>query len=197
MAMRHYTLVGLALSMVFALSAVAPAQMAMHESASPASLEQRPAAVKIAEAVSAGPAEVAKNARVVEMGKQGQLIELRPGTNAWTCMPKQGDTMPAMCADPASMQWMKDFQQHKPKPTNLVPGITYMLVGATQRSDSDPYDKSSPLISIGPHWMIIWPFDPKITGLPTTHRSTGAYIMWAGTPYAHVHVMGAPSGNIR
>src|SRR3981189_2008264 len=67
-----------------------------------------------------------------------------------------------------------------------------MLAGATQRSDSDPYDKTSPPITVGPHWMIMWPFDPKTTGLPITHRDTGAYIMWAGSPYAHVHIMGRP-----
>ena len=56
-----------------------------------------------------------------------------------------------------------------------------MLAGATQRSDSDPLDKTGPPIRIGPHWMI-----------PTTHRPTGAYIMFAGRPWAHVHVMGNP-----
>jgi hypothetical protein len=29
-------------------------------------------------------------------------------------------------------------------------------------------------------------------GLPTTHKPSGAYIMWAGSPYAHLHVMGRP-----
>jgi hypothetical protein len=67
-----------------------------------------------------------------------------------------------------------------------------MLAGATQRSDSDPFDKTDPPIRIGPHWMILWPFDPKTSGLPTVHKATGAYIMYAGTPWAHVHVMGAP-----
>jgi NAD(P)-dependent dehydrogenase (short-subunit alcohol dehydrogenase family) len=28
-----------------------------------------------------------------------------------------------------------------------------MLVGATQRSDSDPNDKTSPPITVGPHWI--------------------------------------------
>ena len=42
-----------------------------------------------------------------------------------------------------SMQWAADFAAHKPKPTNTVPGITYMLAGATQHSDSDPYDRTS------------------------------------------------------
>jgi hypothetical protein len=30
------------------------------------------------------------------------------------------------------------------------------LAGATQRSDSDPYDTTSKPIAIGPHWMIMW-----------------------------------------
>jgi hypothetical protein len=59
-------------------------------------------------------------------------------------------------------------------------------------SDSDPHDMTSIPIEVGPHWMIMWPFDPKTTGLPTTHKPTGAYIMWAGSPYAHLHVMGRP-----
>jgi len=34
-----------------------------------------------------------------------------------------------------------------------------MLAGATQRSDSDPYDQISQPVAIGPHWMIMWAFD--------------------------------------
>jgi hypothetical protein len=97
-----------------------------------------------------------------------------------------------MCVDAASLQWFADAKAHKPKPTNTVPGITYMLAGASQRSDSDPTDTTSMPIDVGPHWMIMWPFDPKTTGLPTTHKPTGAYIMWAGSPYAHLHIMGRP-----
>jgi hypothetical protein len=115
--------------------------------------------------------------------------------DGFTCLPGRGDTHPPMCADQPSMQWFEDFAAHRPKPTNTVPGVTYMLAGATQRSDSNPYDDSSPLIKIGPHWMIMWPFDPTTTGLPNSHRSTGAYIMWSGTPDAHLHVMGNPYGH--
>src|SRR5579863_5704128 len=150
--------------------------------------------IKIARALAAAPPDVAKAATVAEMDSAGKMTILRAGTNGFTCMPgdPSGVGQPAMCADQASMQWFKDFAEHKPKPTNTVPGITYMLAGATQRSDSDPNDTTSPPIAIGPHWMIMWPFDPKTTGLPTTHRPMGAYIMWAGTPYAHVHIMGRP-----
>jgi hypothetical protein len=149
---------------------------------------------KIARALSAAPADVAQSARVVDNDAQGKMIVLREGTNGFTCMPGNPKVIgdPPMCSDAASMQWAADFKAHKPKPTNTVPGITYMLAGATQRSDSNPYDKTSPAIQVGPHWMIMWPFDPKATGLPVTHKDTGAYIMWAGSPYAHLHVMGHP-----
>jgi hypothetical protein len=63
--------------------------------------------------------------------------------------------VPPMCEDAASMQRGADFKARKPKPTNSVPGITYMLAGATQRSDSNPYDKTSPPIAVGPLWMIM------------------------------------------
>jgi hypothetical protein len=152
---------------------------------------------KIERAMSAGPPEIARSAKIIDKDSMGHIMVLREGSNGFTCMPGNPDMIgdPAMCADEPSMQWAADFAAHKPKPTNTVPGITYMLAGATQRSDSDPYDKTSPPITVGPHWMIMWPFDPKATGLPTTHRDSGAYIMWAGSPYAHVHVMGRPEGN--
>ena len=47
-------------------------------------------------------------------------------------------------------------------------------------------------LAIGPHWMIMMPFDPKTTGLPITYSDTGSYIMWAGTRSAHLHIMGRP-----
>jgi hypothetical protein len=149
---------------------------------------------KIARALSAGPPDVAKAATVAEMDSQVKMTILRAGTNGFTCMPGNLKVIgqPPMCVDAASMQWYADAKAHKPRPTNTVPGITYMLAGATQRSDSDPNDMTSMPIEIGPHWMIMWPFDPKTTGLPTTHKATGAYIMFAGSPYAHLHIMGRP-----
>lgn len=149
---------------------------------------------KIARAMSAGPDDIARSARIIDTDAQGKMTVLRDGRNGFTCMPGNPKVIgePPMCVDAASLQWFADAKAHKPKPTNAVPGITYMLAGATQRSDSDPNDTTSPPITVGPHWMIMWPFDPKTTGLPTTHRATGAYVMWAGSPYAHLHIMGHP-----
>ena len=161
--------------------------------------QNSPAAVnttqnKMARAMSAGPTEIANSARITDTDAKGNTVVLREGNNGFTCMPGNPKVVgqPPMCVDAASLQWFADAKAHKPKPTNNVPGITYMLAGATQRSDSDPNDTTSMPIEVGPHWMIMWPFDPKTTGLPTTHKATGAYIMWAGSPYAHLHVMGRP-----
>jgi hypothetical protein len=149
---------------------------------------------KIAQAMSAGPDNVSTSAQIIDTDAQGKMVVLREGNNGFTCMPGKPNVLgePPMCIDAPSMQWFADAKAHKPKPTNTVPGITYMLAGASQRSDSDPNDTTSMPIDVGPHWMIMWPFDPKTTGLPTTHKPTGAYIMWAGSPYAHLHIMGHP-----
>ena len=164
------------------------ARMPDHSSAMDAETTQ----AKITRALSAGPPEVSKSARVIDTDAQGDMVVLREGSDGFTCMPGNPKVVgePPMCADAASMQWAVDFKAHRPKPTNSAPGIIYMLAGATQRSDSDPYDTTSPPIQIGPHWMIMWPFDPKTTELPVTHWENGAYIMWAGSPYAHLHVTG-------
>ncbi len=45
---------------------------------------------------------------------------------------------------------------------------------------------------IGPHWMIIWPYDAKRCGLPNTVRDAGAWVMFDGTPYAYLHICGTP-----
>src|ERR1700679_1385740 len=152
------------------------------------------AQAKIASAISAGPEDVTRGATIAEMDAKGNMTVIRKGTNEWTCMPGDPNSVadPPMCEDKASMQWDYAFRRHLPKPLNTIPGITYMLAGAEQRSDTDPYDKTSPPIKIGPHWMIMWPFDPMLTGLPTNPKPAGAYTMWAGSPYAHVHVMGRP-----
>ena len=184
-----------------AVFAVTGAILATHAESRPADLSTLIGArgtteAQIARAMSAGPPEIARSAKIVDKDAQGHTVVLREGSNGFTCMPGNPNVIgqPAMCADAPSVQWFADFAAHKPKPTNTVPGITYMLAGATQRSDSDPRDHTSPGITVPPHWMIMWPFDAKATGLPTTHRDTGAYIMWSSTPYAHMHIMGRPDG---
>jgi hypothetical protein len=153
-----------------------------------------PAEVQMARAIAAGPRHVTDTARIVGADAQGKRVVLREGSNGFTCQPGNPKVLgrPASCSNEAARQWSADMAAHKAKPTNTEPGIIYMLAGATQPSVSDPSD-SLP-ITIGPHWMIMWPFDPKTTGLSVTRKDTGAYIMLAGTPYAHLHIMGQPVG---
>ena len=152
-------------------------------------------AVKIARAMRAGPLEITRDATVAEMDHHGNPTNvLRTGTNEWICVPgdenRVGD--PPMCVDQAGLQWFKDALAGKPAPANTAPGLCYMLCGATQHSNDSPFDRSSPAIPIGPHWMVLWPFDAKHCGLPTTVRDAGAWIMFSGTPYAYLHICGTP-----
>ena len=149
---------------------------------------------KIRRALLSGPESVTKDATVAEMGSNGKLNVLRPGTNQWVCIPGNENIVGAadMCADPMGLQWMMDVAARKPKPTNTTPGLIYMLNGALQHSYTDPFDRTSPAIPIGPHWMLLWPFEAAATGLPTVMRDAGTMIMFAGTPYAHLHICGSP-----
>jgi hypothetical protein len=149
---------------------------------------------KIRRAMLAGPSGITRDATVAEMDREGNLSVLRAGTNDWVCVPGDQNVIgqPDMCLDPMGMVWMKDVMARKPRPTNTSPGLIYMLNGAAQHSYTDPFDTTSPAIPIGPHWMILWPFDAKAAGLGTVMRDAGALVMFAGTPYAHLHICGSP-----
>jgi hypothetical protein len=149
---------------------------------------------KIARALSAAPANIAKAAKVVDKDEKGNESVLREGTNGFICFPGHPGVIgdPPFCANAAALQWEKDFAEHKPKPTNTEPGIEYMLAGATDWSANDPYATSGKPIKELPHWMIMWPFDAAISGLPTTLKQKGTWIMYAGTPWAHLMISGRP-----
>jgi hypothetical protein len=160
-----------------------------------------PAEIQIARAIAAGPRYVTDGARIAGTDAQGRKIVLREGGNGFTCQPGNPNILgrPASCANEAARQWRADMAAHKERPTNAEPGIVYMLADATERGMSDLSNETSPpnirsTMATGPHWVILWPFDPKTTGLPAAPKDSGAYIMLAGTPYAHLHIMGPPDG---
>src|ERR1700728_5345797 len=103
---------------------------------------------KIRRAMLAGPSCVTSEATVAELGTDGSMTVLRPGTNEWICIPGDQNTVGAadMCADPIGMVWMNDLMARKAAPTNSSPGLIYMLNGAIQHSFTDPVDKTSPAI---------------------------------------------------
>ncbi len=149
-------------------------------------------ASKIARALSAGPANVTDRATVIFMDDSGKTTTLRKGSNGWTCgVGTKGEVgADPFCTDAAGMQWTMDWMNHKP-PSNKVPGIMYMFAGGTDWSATDPYATKGTPIKEPPHWMILYPFATS-TALPTGAKMTGTWIMWAGTPYAHLMINQKP-----
>jgi hypothetical protein len=149
---------------------------------------------KIASAMRAAPASVAKQAGVMDVGADGSMRELRKGTNGFTCMPDNPATPgpDPMCGDSNAMEWAHAWITRKPPPAQKV-GFMYMLEGGTDASNTDPYAKAPTAgnnwVETGPHVMIVgsptalaaYPRSPK----PDT---ASPYVMWAGTPYEHLMI---------
>ena len=145
----------------------------------------------IREALSAGPPEVAKTATV----KNGDGTVLKPGSGAYTCYPtpesmkKRGKM--AMCLDKTWQAWRDAWLNKKPFKANEV-GIAYMLAGDVGSSNTDPYAEAptsdNQWVEPGPHLMVIVPNSASLEGVSTDPYSGGPFVMWKGTPYAHIMV---------
>jgi hypothetical protein len=162
---------------------------------SKAKVKSMSTAAIIASATAAAPREIGEHATVITPGANGKMVTVRPGTNGWTCMPDEPDTpgLDPMCLDKVGMQWAQSLMSKSPKPANTAPGIIYMLKGGSDISATDPFaTKTDHFVESPPHWMILWPYDAKQSGLPTTPKKTGTWIMWAGTPYAHLMINQVP-----
>jgi hypothetical protein len=145
----------------------------------------------IQSAVAAAPPDIGRAAKVVMVKPDGSVETLRQGSNGFTCIPDHPDTpgTDPMCADPQGWTWVMSWVKREPKPANDQPGLIYMLQGGSDISATDPWaTKTDKFIESPPHYMIMWPFDPKTTGLSTTPSKTGTWIMWANTPYAHLMI---------
>jgi len=149
-------------------------------------------------AMKGAPASISKDATIMIPGADGKMVEAKKGTNGFTCMPDiDGQAKPdPICADAASMQWANDLMGGAEKPTNTVPGIAYMAEGGWHfEKDGKILMKDEPgakVVQEPPHWMVFWPFDPKASGIPDMPNKLGTYIMFAGTPYAHLMVYQNP-----
>lgn len=148
----------------------------------------------IASAEAAAPGSISSKATIVSFDSKGAMTVLRKGTNGWTCMPDAPDTPgpDPMCYDANAGKWAEAWIAHKPPPAGTV-GIMYMLEGGTDASNTDPYAKkptaTNAWISTGPHIMIVGSKD-ILAGYPAgaTPDTSVPYVMWAGTPYAHLMV---------
>ncbi len=149
-------------------------------------------------ALSAAPPHIAKEAGVMLPGPDGQMVEAKKGTNGFTCIPTLSnlEKPDPMCMDAAVSQWAHDLMNKAPKPTNTVPGISYMAQGGYHwEKNGKILMEEAPgatLVEEPPHWMVMWPFDSKTSGLPTLPNPGGVYVMFDGTPYAHLMIYQDP-----
>lgn len=144
----------------------------------------------IADALSAAPSSLAATAKVVDW--DGNV--LRDGSGHYTCMPTPADLLQGkspMCMDMPWMTWADAWKNRKEFSIQTV-GVSYMLAGDGGASNIDPYAKGetpdNQWIVEGPHVMIAVPDAAAIDQLPTNPKNGGPYVMWKGTPYAHVMV---------
>ena len=82
---------------------------------------------------------------------------------------------------------------NKAEPTYTDIGFAYMLQGDTPVSNRDPYatEPTGPedwVTDLGPHLMMLIPDRGMLQGISTDHLNGGPWIMWPGTPYAHIMI---------
>ena len=151
---------------------------------------------KIENARSAAPVEIGTGATVLDWptSETAAPVQLTSGTNGWTCFPDD-PTTPANdpgCLNGEAMKWFNAMLKHQP-PHVSTTGVVYELQGGMWASNTDPY-KTAP--DSGQRWNFTPPFvviiaaNPRaaFAGWPTTPDGGGPWVMFAGTPYAHLMV---------
>jgi hypothetical protein len=97
-----------------------------------------------------------------------------------------------MCLESEWMKWAEAWQ-NKTDFTADALGISYMLAGDGNGGGSniDPYAEGptddNEWIVEGAHLMILAPGE-LLDAFPTDPNNGGPYVMWKGTPYAHLMV---------
>lgn len=140
---------------------------------------------RVALAEAAGPVSIARHATIVEFTKSMEAKVLRTGTNGWTCI---ADPLGPMCADETFMAFMGALM-NKLTPNVEKAGFGFMLVGDEGVSLTDPFATNpKDVVKSGAHTMVVLPNAADLAGLPDNPSAGGPYVMWKGTPYAHVMV---------
>ena len=173
----------LAMLLVFAIAKDAPTEMTDEE--------------KIADAMSAGPNSITQDATIVEWPSEpgGEFNVLREGNNGWTCLASSsaaivGGARNPSCSDETWFAWFKAIVAGE-EPNIEKVATSYMLSGDAGLSNTDPSatgpTEDNEWHVSGPHVMVLVP-SLNYEGVSTNHTNGGPYVMWAGTPYAHIMV---------
>lgn len=145
-------------------------------------------AALIADAEASAPPSVSKHATIKTV--EGKV--LRKGSNGWTCYPGSA-AMGPMCNRPQWDALIAAVMTKQPIDVKEF-SVSYMLAGegdAIGVSNTDPFAAAptddNDWIKEGPHLMILVPDPAALEGLPTDPKAP-VYVMWKGTPYAHIMV---------
>lgn len=142
----------------------------------------------IESAMSAAPASLAADATIQTW--DGKV--LREGSNGWVCLPDipdNGGTDP-YCVDAAWLNLLNALQEGK-DPTYDKLGIAYMLAGDAPVSNIRPGGKKENgdwIEGLKAHLMILVPDHSMYDNISTDPENGGPWVMWPGTPYAHIMV---------
>ena len=137
----------------------------------------------------AAPEAIAANATV--MDADGNV--LREGSNGYTCLPDnpavEGNS--PMCLDDSWMAWVAAWQGGAEAPAVSNIAFGYMLQGDDGNSNTDP-NATEPTddnewVNAGPHMMLLAPLS-VLEGMPHDPYSGEPFVMWRGTPLAHVMI---------
>lgn len=168
----------------------------------PAAAQDRTPEETIALALSAAPPQMRERSTVI--GPDGAV--LKQGDNGFTCMitPEVPTGHAPMCADETWMPWAAGWLQGEPyEPQNRL-GLAYMLAGDTATggaSNIDP-DAKAPTadnqwVVEGPHVMLIVPDEEMLSHITDDPSVGGPYVMWRGSPFAHVMMPVGPREHTR
>jgi hypothetical protein len=149
---------------------------------------QKSKAELIAEAESAAPETITRNATIKT--PEGEV--LRKGSNDWTCYHGSGVIGP-MCNQPQWDNLLSALMKKEPIDVKEF-SVSYMLAGegdAIGVSNVDPFasqpTSENEWVKEGPHLMILVPDPAMLEGISTDPKDP-VYVMWKGTPYAHIMV---------
>jgi len=156
---------------------------------------------KIQNAMSAAPDSVSQAATIMDWPatEGGKFTQLRAGTNGWVCYPSTPAASGAvgqdpMCLDAEFQKWAGAWMTKKaPKLAGV--GVAYMLQGDRGASVTDPFAKTAAAaantqdwVVAGPHIMVTTPNTASLAALPGVPTGGIPWVMWKGTPYAHIMV---------
>lgn len=173
---------------------------------------------QIADALSAGPPSVTRDARVYAWDANGQMILLRHGTGPYSCV-ASGNTSTRvgrsplpypdpMCLDENAWRffqvlWSERNPMTPSRPYPIAPGMVWMLagmgvgdgmvkIGSSADAEAAVAGSGKTITRLSPHLMIMpFPVDEKTSGMPTTYDPSdpqASWVMFAGTPIEHVMV---------